>query len=251
MQKSPVIQQANPQGWECTDGTTGPPVCPAHLHIALQAHFREDGCQMGLPVLQAGVLPCIKEAGVSGELHSGSADGIIMLSGEQEIFWLISSRQPRLPSACKELAHRLLQQTRGHYMLCRVPASALAGIGCPRLRRTGVLGHPALHVFPEGTPLLCGVLVLAIAVQEVHGHIQSILHIALKAKVLVPHERQHPRPVRIHVCPHMAAPACIACTAQICWFQMKAAPSYSAQGPTLLGKYVDLSGFTELSKCQV
>ena len=79
-------------------------------------------------------------------------------------------------------------------------------------KQTWASRHLALHVFPEGDPLLRGVLVHAAAVQEVHGHIQRVLHIALEAKVLVPDEGQHARPVGVHIRPDVTPPAHIPCT---------------------------------------
>ena len=79
-------------------------------------------------------------------------------------------------------------------------------------KQTWAAGHLALHVFPEGDPLLRGVLVHAVAVQEVHGHIQRVLHVALKAKVLVPDKGQHARPVWVHIRPDVTPPAHIPCT---------------------------------------
>jgi len=76
---------------------------------------------------------------------------------------------------------------------------------------TWVVWHLAIHVFPKGTPLLSGILILSVLVQEVHGNIQSVLYIALEAKILVPDKWQHPCSVRVHIRPHMTPPAHITC----------------------------------------
>ena len=73
--------------------------------------------------------------------------------------------------------------------------------------QTWAARHLPIHVLSEGDPLLRGILICAIAVQEVHGHIQCILHIAFKAKVLVPDKGQHARPIRVHIRPDMTPPA--------------------------------------------
>lgn len=70
---------------------------------------------------------------------------------------------------------------------------------------------PPLQKLTESHPLLRGVLVHTVLVQEVHGHIKCILHIAGKPKIVVPDERQDPTPVIICVGPHMTAPRAVAC----------------------------------------
>lgn len=72
----------------------------------------------------------------------------------------------------------------------------------------------ALQEVAEGAALLRGVLVNAVAVQEVHGHVQRVLHVRLKAKVGFPDEWQRARAVRVHVGPHVTAPAQVACRAR-------------------------------------
>lgn len=55
---SPVVQEADPEGRQRTDGSPWAAVSTAHLHVSLQAHLREYGGQMCLPVLERWQLAC-------------------------------------------------------------------------------------------------------------------------------------------------------------------------------------------------
>src|SRR3546814_4324622 len=61
----------------------------------------------------------------------------------------------------------------------------------------------ALQEIPEG--LAHRVDVPAVAVDEVHRHIERIIGIAIKAEPLLEHKGQHARPMGIGVGPDMAA----------------------------------------------
>lgn len=67
----------------------------------------------------------------------------------------------------------------------------------------------ALHVFAEGNTLLCRVFIRAVLVDEVHGHIQRILHVPGKPKIRIPHKWQNACAVPVRVCPHMAPPCSV------------------------------------------
>lgn len=48
-------------------------------------------------------------------------------------------------------------------------------------------------------------------VYKIHWHVQGVLHISIKAEVIIEHERQGPASVVVHVCPYVTPPAKIAC----------------------------------------
>lgn len=49
-------------------------------------------------------------------------------------------------------------------------------------------------------------------VHKVHGYIKRILHISVKAKVIIKNKGEGSASVVVHICPYMASPAEIACT---------------------------------------
>ena len=49
-------------------------------------------------------------------------------------------------------------------------------------------------------------------VDKVHGHIQGILHISVKAKVIIKHKGQRPTSVVVNICPYMTPPAQVPCS---------------------------------------
>ena len=65
--------------------------------------------------------------------------------------------------------------------------------------------EPPLEKIAERLP--AGVEVLAVAIDEVHGHVEHVVGVALEAHAVLEHEGQHAAAVRVGVGPEMAAVA--------------------------------------------